>query len=131
MTFYLLGENNIPEEIEDAQEWAETFERRRDTHLMDTVGPFYISTTFLGIDHRFGDRGPPLLWESMVFYNGPNDPKFWEGIEIQYRYSSFKRAVQGHRVLMRQFTRRYEQLKPAPLIGQRITKRRRTLPGEI
>lgn len=30
------------------------------------LGPSLISTVFLGVDHNFG-KGPPILWETMVF----------------------------------------------------------------
>lgn len=28
---------------------------------------FTVSTIFLGLDHRFGADGPPILWETMIF----------------------------------------------------------------
>jgi hypothetical protein len=31
-----------------------------------------VSTIWLGINHRFGD-GAPLIFETMVFYDGPED----------------------------------------------------------
>ncbi|SPA03543.1 protein of unknown function (plasmid) [Cupriavidus taiwanensis] len=31
-----------------------------------TVGEFYISTVFLGLDHQWAD-GPPLIFETMVY----------------------------------------------------------------
>ena len=31
-----------------------------------TVGESEVSTVFLGLDHQFG-KGPPILWETMVF----------------------------------------------------------------
>lgn len=33
----------------------------------EVVGKYYVSTVFLMTDHRFNDKGPPILFESMVF----------------------------------------------------------------
>ena len=48
-------------------QWAKEF-YQRDPHVAKTViGDITISTVFLGIDHRFGAEGPPLLFETFVF----------------------------------------------------------------
>jgi len=54
----------------------------------DEIGDAQVSTIFLVIDHNFGDDGPPLLFETMVF-GGPLD-------ESQERYSTWAEAVAGH-----------------------------------
>lgn len=33
----------------------------------ETVGNSDVSTVFLGLDYRFGSKGPPILWETLVF----------------------------------------------------------------
>jgi hypothetical protein len=33
----------------------------------------WVSTVWLGIDHRFGGDGPPLIFESMVFSKAGGD----------------------------------------------------------
>ncbi len=54
----------------DLMTWARWFETA-DRHVAnDIVDGYRVSTVFLGIDHRFGDDGPPLLFETMVFPNG-------------------------------------------------------------
>lgn len=52
------------------------------------VGAAEISTVFLGIDHRFGEEGPPLLFETMIF-GGELD-------ESQWRCSTWDEAVRQH-----------------------------------
>lgn len=47
-----------------------------------------VSTIFLGIDHQWR-QGPPILFETMVFGDGP-----WD--EFQRRYSTMGEAKQGH-----------------------------------
>lgn len=36
----------------------------------DEVGPYYVSTVWLGIDHGFGRTALPLIFETMVFGPG-------------------------------------------------------------
>lgn len=47
-----------------------------------------VSTVFLGIDHRFGMAGPPILFETMVF-GGLLDQE-------QMRYATMVEARAGH-----------------------------------
>lgn len=62
----------------------------------DTVGPWWVSTVWLGINHNFGP-GDPLIFETMIFNRGDED-----GPEGPYhgdctRYSSEAAALAGHR----------------------------------
>ena len=67
--------------------WFEDFERRR---VADTrTAGVRVSTVFLGLDHRWGGGGPPLVFETMIF-GGPYD-------QYQDRYGSWDDAVLGHR----------------------------------
>ena len=51
----------------DLMTWARYFQEDN-RHVGDTIiGGLRVSTVFLGIDHNFGGRGPPVLWETMVF----------------------------------------------------------------
>lgn len=47
-----------------------------------------VSTVFLGVDHRHGATGPPIVFETLVF----------GGIAHDYmrRYSSYRKAIRGH-----------------------------------
>jgi hypothetical protein len=53
----------------DLMTWARWLETNRSDKIIkqEDVGPFWVSTVFLGLDHRFGDDGPPVLFETMVF----------------------------------------------------------------
>lgn len=48
----------------------------------------YVSTVFLGIDHRFDMKGKPILYETMIF--GGKDDGY------QKRYTSREEASIGH-----------------------------------
>jgi hypothetical protein len=49
-----------------------------------------ISTVFLGVDHNYSGKGPPVLWKTMIFWDG-NDLDSW-----QKRYTSEEAAREGH-----------------------------------
>ncbi len=81
-------------------EWASSFDKvnrqvkettvshySRKWLLFRTGWSAYVSTVWLGLDHRFGN-GPPLIFESMVF-GGPYD-------QYQERYSTEEEALAGH-----------------------------------
>ena len=55
------------------------------------VGPYRISTVFLGLDHSFDVEGPPILFETMVFFSrlGALD------IDMD-RYATWAEAEAGH-----------------------------------
>lgn len=86
---YILDEKGEPKVV-DLMTWARWFERG----IGRLVGQSplgekgSVSTVFLGLDHRFGNDGPPILWETMIF-GGPHDG-------YQERYSSKADAVAGH-----------------------------------
>lgn len=72
---------------DDLDRWAEA-QKRAHRVGKTTVGPWTVSTVFLGIDHRWEpDHGEPILWETMVF--GPHTT-------YHDRYSSLEDAQEGH-----------------------------------
>lgn len=56
---------------------------------LDQVGDSRISTVFLGLDHRFGGEGPPILFETMIF-DSENEGCFQE------RYTTRAQAIARH-----------------------------------
>jgi hypothetical protein len=73
-------------------QWFATTERTTERTVGRTVLPdgTRISTVFIGIDHRFDDHGPPLLFETMIF-GGAQDG-------YQERYATWDEAVEGHAI---------------------------------
>jgi len=49
--------------FEDAQARGEDYRRVAE----DTVGPYWVSTVWLGINHNYGPHGPPLIFQTMIF----------------------------------------------------------------
>ena len=73
---------------------AKTFEKAvRDVDKrrvgLDRLAPeTVVSTVFLGIDHNFSGKGPPLLFETQVVLNGE--------LDTQVRYATWDEAEKGH-----------------------------------
>lgn len=72
----------------------------------DYIGPYWLSTVWLGMDHGFG-MGPPLIFESMAF-GKPEPSEFFEGkhrpgdqFNICERYATERAALRGHLALRR------------------------------
>ena len=55
------------------------------------IGPCYVSTVFLGMDHSWSD-GPPELFETMIFGD--------EHSEDQWRYATYDEAEAGHKAIV-------------------------------
>lgn len=89
---YILDGDGQPLRCDDVVAWGYWYETNRHTTrrvARDTVVPgCEVSTVFLALDHRYGDDGPPILWETMVF-GGPLDGE-------QDRYTSLADAKAGH-----------------------------------
>ena len=69
---YILDKNGepIPATMDVWAEWYEKdfpIEKRRVARTK--VGNYTVSTVFLGLDHQWG-KGPPVLWETMLFVKG-------------------------------------------------------------
>lgn len=58
------------------------------------VGPYWVSTVWLGIDHGFGG-GPPLIFETMVFATGPDVEGLGPDLDC-HRWSTKAEALAGH-----------------------------------
>ena len=86
--FYVLDEEGTPVPEPDVLKWARSFVSDRTLKQDELSNGTVISTVFLGINHSWDDRGPPILWETMIF-GGSHD-------EDQYRYSSREAALAGH-----------------------------------
>jgi hypothetical protein len=51
-----------------------------------------ISTVWLGMDHNWGEKGPPHLFETMIF----SPPESFIHRHL-WRYSTWDEAVEGHK----------------------------------
>jgi len=88
--YILEGKQAIP--CDDLLKWGKWYEKAdRKVAKTSTVNGD-VSTVFLGLDHRFGDDGPPLIFETLVF-GGPMDQEM-------DRYSTWEEAEKGHQAMV-------------------------------
>ncbi len=86
---YIL-DGHMPRQVSlmEYMEWLETHTKRV---ALDNVGPLTISTVFLGLDQRYSDDGPPLLFETMIF-----DESVREWTDYQTLCCTWDEAEQMH-----------------------------------
>jgi hypothetical protein len=88
-------------------EWAESMQGDRRVAQTFLPNGICVSTVWLGLDHSFGDDGPPLIFESMAFAASVNVHKAREGsiftADFEYheeldceRYETEAQAAVGH-----------------------------------
>jgi hypothetical protein len=110
---YILDADNRPRPA-SLTEWAEwfggNFEKRRVAQTETRL--FWVSTVFLGLDHRFSGDGPPILFETMVFERERQIVKlfgklrsFREEMEC-LRYSSWDDAEAGHNATVKRMLKK-------------------------
>jgi hypothetical protein len=94
---YILDDAGEPVPCHDLIEWGRFMASehlRRVAQDLDEGDPgkeVRVSTVFLGLDHNFFGKGPPVLWETLVFggvLDGEMD-----------RYTSRAAALEGHQAM--------------------------------
>ena len=73
---YYILDGQTPVHEPDVRAWGRWFEKADRQVAEDRCGPVRISTVFLGLDHNCATRGPPALFETMIF-GGPHDGLMW------------------------------------------------------
>jgi hypothetical protein len=79
--------------------WAHLVDDREYATIEQTqVGPYWVSTVWLGIDHNFLGKGPPVIFETMVFAVNRDDPTLETlGPDMDCRrYCTEEAAKAGH-----------------------------------
>ncbi len=72
-----------------------------------TFPEYWVSTVFLGLDHRFTSDGPPILFETMIFRTITTHEKRGEDF-YQCRYSTWNEAVEGHNRIVRRIEKGWQ-----------------------
>lgn len=95
--WYTLDDEHRPVAAPDLETWGRWMQKN-DRHVAVTDladGVVTVSTVFLGLDHRHFGRGPPILFETMVFGLTMEDG------DMQWRYSSWDDAEVGHKATVK------------------------------
>lgn len=110
---YILDDNGNPVKCNNVLTFAMWLEKSGSQRVVGqhTVGDYFISTVFLGLDHNFSDTGPPILYETMAFSSELQEKEFLGKkikmmLEItdvdeseensQWRFSTKKEAKEWH-----------------------------------
>lgn len=108
--YYVLDEKHRvwPAKFEEWMQWYEgsQFNGSRLVGWTQITSQVEVSTVFLGIDHRWIGKGPPIVFETMIF-GGPLNHEQW-------RYSSWDDADAGHKAAVRKARRVQQRLEPKP-----------------
>lgn len=93
--YYILDENNFVTSS-TAKEWSEWFEKKDRTVKKTTVGKYWISTVFIGLDMNYTNMGEysesPIVFETMVFTD--DEENKWNYYEE--RCSTWDQAIIQH-----------------------------------
>lgn len=84
---YILRNGEVVRFAGSFIQWALAREDQRPL-FVDEIEGVGVSTVFLGMDHNFSCKGPPLVFETMIF-GGPNDL-------YQRRCSTYDEAEKQH-----------------------------------
>lgn len=78
------------------------------------VGDSWVSTVWLGLNHRFGAEGPAIIFETLVFGGRLADE--------MVRYATEAQALEGHGVMVGRV--RAVQGEPVEVVARRLDTRR-------
>ena len=108
MTKYILLPDHTVREEPDLLTWARALEQTDRVVRQEQVGPWRVSTVFLGLDHNWArfrnPELPPLLFETMAFEDKVERPVTFgertmmvhDSLPIQERCSTWDEAVAQH-----------------------------------
>jgi hypothetical protein len=110
MGYYVLDDQNNPVHIHDTLTWGMWFEANRERRIVkqENIGPYRVSTVFLGLDHAFNrvftqEQTPnpyPILFETMVFSAVGKTP---DNLSVQERCGTWKQAEKMHKRIADEF----------------------------
>jgi hypothetical protein len=118
---YILDEDHRPVALPN-DDWGPAWGRwmqKNDRHVGYTEladGIVYVSTVFLGIDHNHWGKGPPILFETMVFGLTMEDG------DMQWRYSSWDDAETGHKATVKKVKAQLAKIKTPKLTAKKTTE---------
>ncbi len=92
-SYYYILDGHEAVTVPDMLTWGQWWETADRRGAVVSGGDAGKTTVFLSMDHNFGGRGAPLLFETMVF-GGPLD-------EEQERYADWSQAEQGHKRMVK------------------------------
>jgi len=75
-------------------EWGRFLQDNERRVIFTTIGRrVRVSTIFMGLDHRWNNRGAPLIYETMIFAEGLKHLD-----TVRSLYSTRAQAIRGHKI---------------------------------
>lgn len=116
--YYILDDNHKVRRTHKMLEWAKWMEKFGKNRIIKQTllkNKCWVSTVFLGVDYNWTGKGKPIVFETMVFDknvverfridDGPVRESI--GAELyQTRYTSYEKALRGHKQAIRKFAGR-------------------------
>ena len=118
---YILNDRK-PVEEPDLMAWGRWMEGADRRVALTEHVLFAVSTVFLGLDHRFVGRGPPILFETMAFHRNTT-----EDIDCA-RYATWDDALAGHNAMVRRMLKIAEEAAQLPPLVRSSSPARRRHP---
>ena len=87
--YILVGQTPVPEP--NLERWADWMEDYDEHVAFESVGPYHVSTIFLGFDHAHAGSTRPLLFETMIFATEDEELN-----QRQWRCSTWREAEEQH-----------------------------------
>lgn len=94
----------------DMMEWVRNDRRGRFRVQDYTANGYVVSTVYLGLDHRFGENGPPLIYETMVFRRWPKRWTPKDHIKQSALFSGELRRINYSELATRRYATKAEAL---------------------
>jgi hypothetical protein len=117
--YYILDRNHQPVAT-DMMTWGRWFEDDANRRVAHSETEFHwISTVCLGLDHNFFGKGPPILFETMVFERQEHITKVFGKERFVHeemdcvRYATWDEAKAGHAAMVMQVIRNEQQATAA------------------
>ena len=63
---YILNDKGEPIVEEDLMKWAKWFQTGKRSVADDTFNGIRVSTIFLGLDHNYSSKGPPVYLQKRI-----------------------------------------------------------------
>jgi len=82
-------------------DWSKAVKKDRNISYTVLSGGRWVSTIWLGLNHRFGP-GRPLIFETMVFPSGRSKTPY-NNLDMR-RYSTLKEARAGHKAMVKKWS---------------------------
>lgn len=109
---YILDEKGNPILEPDLDKWAKWFHTTNRHVAKTTVGKYWISTVFLGVNHNFSLYGPPVLWETMVFNKRKVSKREYRDIWMDRCAGTKEQAEAMHQQMVKKVKKEYGKRRP-------------------